>query len=163
MNAYNVICIAISFATLVGIGTVFKLFWEDRHQKKIDSTSAAKAAARSERQEEVREVVIEVVEPVKEDVIKLKENSNINNTGTCAVLKDRLYQLFRYCAIQKGYTEAQDRENFENMYKSYHALGGNGVMTEIHDKFMHIPTEEEYVMKQNQIKATKRKSKKESN
>lgn len=62
--------------------------------------------------------------------------------GVQAMLRDRLYQLYRYCKKQ-GYAAEYERENFNNMYKQYHALGENGVMDDVHDKFLALPLFEE--------------------
>lgn len=41
----------------------------------------------------------------------------------------------------KGYAPIYARENFQNCWKQYHALGANGVMDDIHEKFFDLPTE----------------------
>ena len=42
---------------------------------------------------------------------------------------------------EKGYAPIYARENFENCWRQYHALGANGVMDDIHDRFRDLPTE----------------------
>ena len=42
---------------------------------------------------------------------------------------------------EKGYAPIYARENFQNCWKQYHALGANGVMDDIHEKFFGLPTE----------------------
>ena len=60
--------------------------------------------------------------------------------GVQALLRDRLIQTYnRY--NDKGYAPIYAKENFENMYQQYHALGKNGVMDEIHEKFKALPLE----------------------
>lgn len=71
-----------------------------------------------------------------------KKNDAIQ-LGLQAVLRDRLYQLYAHCKTVKGYAGINDRNNFENMFKNYEALGENGVMRNIHDKFMSLPTSPE--------------------
>lgn len=44
---------------------------------------------------------------------------------------------------EKGYAPIYARENFENCWKRYHALGENGVMDDLHEKFLDLPTEAE--------------------
>ena len=34
------------------------------------------------------------------------------------------------------------KENFENMWVQYESLGANGVMSDIHNKFMNLPIDE---------------------
>lgn len=41
----------------------------------------------------------------------------------------------------KGYAPIYARENFENCWRQYHALGANGVMDDLHSKFLQLPTE----------------------
>lgn len=40
----------------------------------------------------------------------------------------------------KGFAPMYARDNFENCYKQYHSLGANGVMDDLHDKFLDLPT-----------------------
>lgn len=40
----------------------------------------------------------------------------------------------------RGYAPIYARDNFENVWKQYEALGENGVMEDIHDKFLKLPT-----------------------
>lgn len=42
---------------------------------------------------------------------------------------------------EKGYAPIYARQNFENCWKQYHALGANGVMDDLHKKFLELPTE----------------------
>ena len=51
--------------------------------------------------------------------------------GMVAILHDRLYQL---CTeyIERGEITIDELENVEYLYKSYHALGGNGTGTALY-------------------------------
>lgn len=40
-----------------------------------------------------------------------------------------------------GYAPIYARQNFENCWAQYHALGANGVMDDLHEKFLELPTE----------------------
>ena len=42
---------------------------------------------------------------------------------------------------ERGYAPIYARENFENCWKQYHSLGVNGVMDDIHARFMKLPVE----------------------
>jgi hypothetical protein len=60
--------------------------------------------------------------------------------GVQAILRDRLIHDYnRYMEV--GYAPIYAKENFENMWVSYHNLGKNGVMDEIHETFSNLPTE----------------------
>ena len=41
---------------------------------------------------------------------------------------------------ERGYAPIYARENFENCWKQYHSLGVNGVMDDLHEKFLELPT-----------------------
>lgn len=81
-------------------------------------------------------------------MVSLRENDQETEEalrlGVQALLRDRLYQLYRYCKLEKGYAGINDRNNFSNMFDRYESLGGNGVMDTIKDKFMALPTAEEH-------------------
>ena len=42
---------------------------------------------------------------------------------------------------EKGYAPIYARQNFENCWVQYHNLGANGVMDDLHKKFLELPTE----------------------
>ena len=62
--------------------------------------------------------------------------------GVQALLRDRLYDKYEHYS-ELGYAPIRARENFDNMWTQYHNLGKNGVMDDIHLKFMELPTEKE--------------------
>ena len=44
--------------------------------------------------------------------------------------------------MEKGYAPIYAKENFQNCWEQYHAIKGpNGVMDDIHEKFLRLPTE----------------------
>lgn len=44
---------------------------------------------------------------------------------------------------ERGYAPIYARQNFENCWAQYHSLGANGVMDDLHAKFLSLPTEPE--------------------
>ena len=64
--------------------------------------------------------------------------------GVQALLRERLIHSYRKF-FKLGYVDYNDRQNVENMYNQYHNLGENGVMSDMHARFMALPlgTEEE--------------------
>ena len=42
---------------------------------------------------------------------------------------------------ERGFAPIYARENFQNCWAQYHALGANGVMDDIHNKFLALPIE----------------------
>lgn len=70
-------------------------------------------------------------------------NANTKKTeavclGVQALLRNQLIQSYND-HLDKGYAPIYAKENFENMWKQYHNLGVNGVMDEIHERFMELP------------------------
>lgn len=80
----------------------------------------------SERLAREQELIAQI-ESLAKDVALLKD-------GETATLRDRILQSRRYFC-EKGYIPASEFENIEQMYKSYAALGGNGLA---HRAFMEI-------------------------
>lgn len=62
--------------------------------------------------------------------------------GVQAMLRDRLRYLYKSYE-RNGYVDIDDREDWENMYQQYHTLGKNGVMDNIRQKLLALPTEKE--------------------
>ena len=59
--------------------------------------------------------------------------------GIRALLRDRLLQGYRHYQ-EKGWADYEDRANLENVWKQYHALGGNGDMNDLRNTFRHLPS-----------------------
>ena len=60
--------------------------------------------------------------------------------GVQALLRDRIIQAYNHYT-DKGYCPIYGLENVESMYRQYHALGGNGAITELVDRLKELPTE----------------------
>lgn len=60
-------------------------------------------------------------------------------TGLQAMLRAQMINDYNYWS-EKGYAPVYARQNFENLWEQYHALGANGVMNDIHEKFLDLPT-----------------------
>ena len=59
--------------------------------------------------------------------------------GVQALLRDRIIQACDYYQ-QKQAVSVHGRENIQNMYKAYHALGGNGTVTALVHDVGELPT-----------------------
>lgn len=58
--------------------------------------------------------------------------------GVQALLRAQLITEWNHYS-EKGYAPLYARENFENVWKQYHALGANGVMDDLRAKFLALP------------------------
>ena len=75
----------------------------------------------------------------EEKIQKNDEETRAVMLGVQALLRSEMISDYNHWS-EKGYAPIYARENFENCWKQYHALGANGVMDDIHDKFMMLPT-----------------------
>ena len=67
-----------------------------------------------------------------------REDELVIKKGLQALLRDRLRQNYiQY--MQDGVIDLADKENFENLYNSYHQMGVNGVMDEMYKQVMCLP------------------------
>lgn len=71
--------------------------------------------------------------------IKSEDKTDALALGVQALLRAQMITDYNK-SIDKGYAPIYVRENFENVYNQYKNLGGNGVMTDIHEKFRALPT-----------------------
>lgn len=62
--------------------------------------------------------------------------------GIQALLRAQMISEYNK-ALDKGYAAIYAKENFENVWKKYHCLGVNGVMDDIHEKYMSLPDRKE--------------------
>ena len=69
-----------------------------------------------------------------------KENkSDALALGVQALLRAQMIDDYNHYT-EKGWVPIYAKENFENCWNQYEALGANGVMKGIHDEFMALPT-----------------------
>ena len=59
--------------------------------------------------------------------------------GMMALLWDRLHSIYKE-SERNGQISIDELKNVENIYKQYHALGGNGTGTELFERLCHLPT-----------------------
>lgn len=69
----------------------------------------------------------------------LYKKLNAVRLGVQALLRSQMISDYNQWN-DKGYAPIYAKENFENCWKQYHALGVNGVMDDIHEKFLDLPT-----------------------
>ena len=68
-----------------------------------------------------------------------RKNLKTLELGVQALLRAQMtHDYYKYTG--KGYAPMYAKENFENMWLQYHALGANGVMDGVHAEFMALPT-----------------------
>ena len=71
---------------------------------------------------------------------KNREDNEAVKLGVQALLRAQMIADYnKYHDL--GYAPIYARGNFENCWAQYHSLGANGVMDDIHMKFLDLPTE----------------------
>lgn len=73
---------------------------------------------------------------------KNKEDTTALKYGIQALLRSQMIADYNKYS-EKGYAPIYARDNFENCWKQYHSLGANGVMDDLHEKFLELPYEKE--------------------
>jgi len=73
---------------------------------------------------------------------KNKEDTTALKYGIQALLRSQMIADYNKYS-EKGYAPIYARDNFENCWKQYHFLGANGVMDDLHEKFLELPYEKE--------------------
>ena len=73
---------------------------------------------------------------------KTRDDINALKLGIQALLRSQMIAEYNKYS-EKGYAPVYARENFENCWKQYHSLGANGVMDDLHEKFLELPVKKE--------------------
>ena len=100
---------------------------------------------------EIQKSINEPITKLDKKVSDLKEtvekNDKLQNEATQSLLRDRLLQAYYDCS-REGFASISQKDNWENMYKHYHALGENGVMDSCREKMLALPEEKKTRKKQ---------------
>lgn len=78
---------------------------------------------------------------IKADKQARKREMDALKKGVQAILRNQMITNYNKWHEDKGYAPIWVKENFENLWLQYEALGENGVMKGLHDRFMKLPTE----------------------
>ena len=78
------------------------------------------------------------------DVEQLRQNDRSKQieSGLQSLLRAEIIRSHEKY-MDKGYCPVYAREALNRIYESYHALGGNGTMTELYKQIMALPTDKE--------------------
>ena len=60
--------------------------------------------------------------------------------GLQALLRDRLLQAYEFYG-HRGWANYDEKQNIQNIYMQYEALGPNGIMHQKHMEFIRLPDE----------------------
>lgn len=84
-------------------------------------------------------VLIGLFNSLRKKIKTEQEKQEAIKAGLQALLRAQIIDMYeRYS--EKGYAPIYVRDSFENAYKQYEKLGPNGVIADIHTKFLALPT-----------------------
>lgn len=86
-------------------------------------------------------IIAGTVKYLKSLIKKNKDDTVALKLGIQALLRSQMIADYNKYS-EKGYAPMYARENFENCWKQYHSLGANGVMDDLHEKFLDLPVRE---------------------
>lgn len=84
--------------------------------------------------------ILAVYKMLIQQIKDVRAQNDAIKLGLQALLRAQLIADYNKWS-EKGYAPIYARENFENCWRQYHALGANGVMDDIHERFRDLPTE----------------------
>ena len=70
---------------------------------------------------------------------RVEEQNTATMLGVQALLRDRLLQAFSHY-LSRGWISAGERDNIDNMYVQYEALGQNNVISDIYNQVRELPS-----------------------
>ena len=73
-------------------------------------------------------------------IVKQSKKEKALAQGIQALLRAQMISDYNKWS-EKGYAPIYAKENFENCWKQYEALGCNGVIAHIHEEFLKLPNE----------------------
>ena len=82
------------------------------------------------------------IDEIRVRIDRLDEKDELFKTAIRAMLRQDIINAYdKY--TQKGWAKVYVKDNVQEMYDCYHALGGNGTITHLVDEFMELPTRKE--------------------
>ncbi len=108
---------------LVGVPSILTLILNAIERKSIRKEQAEERAR-------IRKETADAKKADKTDALAL---------GVQALLRAQMIDSYNHW-MERGHAPIYARDNFDNLWKQYEALGANGVMEDIRNRFMALPT-----------------------
>lgn len=135
--------IASLIASCIGLPTLAALIVTDlyrrKKEKRLENSAYEQERKEAELKKVVRTVVKEEVQPLIDITKSLQDDSPLIKQSLQATLRHDLYEIADRQRIA-GYCPLDVKNDFENIYKCYHALGSNGVMDKTREEVMSLQT-----------------------
>lgn len=85
-------------------------------------------------------LILMIVKYMLNQIKQNRKDTEAVKLGLQALLRSQMISDYSKYS-EKGFAPVYARDNFENCWKQYHSLGANGVMDDLHEKFLDLPTE----------------------
>lgn len=85
-------------------------------------------------------LILMIVKYMLNQIKQNRKDTEAVKLGLQALLRAQMISDFNKYS-EKGYAPIYARDNFENCWKQYHSLGVNGVMDDLHRKFLELSTD----------------------
>lgn len=85
-------------------------------------------------------LILMIVKYMLNQIKQNRKDTEAVKLGLQALLRSQMISDYNKYS-EKGFAPVYARDNFENSWKQYHSLGANGVMDDLHEKFLDLPTE----------------------
>lgn len=85
-------------------------------------------------------LILMIVKYMLNQIKQNRRDTEAVKLGLQALLRSQMISDYNKYS-EKGFAPVYARDNFENCWKQYHSLGANGVMDDLHEKFLDLPTE----------------------
>ena len=85
----------------------------------------------------------EKVSMIYSNQIELQKDNKITMRSSADLLRDKMLYMYKQCYEERHYISLHEKENFLHMYEDYKKLGGNGMIDDIHEKIMDLPTKKD--------------------
>lgn len=85
-------------------------------------------------------LILMIVKYMLNQIKQNRKDTEAMKLGLQALLRSQMISDYNKYS-EKGFAPVYARDNFENCWKQYHSLGANGVMDDLHEKFIDLPTE----------------------
>ena len=84
-------------------------------------------------------LILMIVKYMLNQIKQNRKDTEAVKLGLQALLRRQMISDYNKYS-EKGFAPVYARDNFENCWKQYHSLGANGVMDDLHEKFLELPT-----------------------
>lgn len=85
-------------------------------------------------------LILMIVKYMLNQIKQNRKDTEAVKLGLQALLRSQMISDYNKYS-EKGFAPVYARDSFENCWKQYHSLGANGVMDDLHEKFLDLPTE----------------------